>query len=212
MNQNQAITPFAMRCTQEQFESVEDELNQMGYDTILAVNFTTFPYLTIWTDKIITSKCREFLVNMNTPIHEAWDKPLFLKMAGKPDPESRELIGYKINPDFDLSYGDLEGLLRCEFYDMHNDIWELKDCEGQGSEFFVRAVELGIVGEGKWLIPVYREEENSTATNPLTTVNFGNPIDESWQATLLNEKNLDWLPPVVRGTYEQQKGDIPCGQ
>jgi len=64
----------------------------------------------------------------------------------------------------------------------------------------------------KWLIPVYREEENSTATNPLTTVNFGNPIDESWQATLLNEKNLDWLPPVVRGTYEQQKGDIPCGQ
>lgn len=177
MHQNQVITPFAMRCTQEQFESVEDELNQMGYDTILAVNFTTFPYLTIWTDKIITSKCREFLVNMNTPIHEAWDKPLFLKMAGKPDAESRELLGYKRNPELDITAEQLPCIIGGTSLEKDGlYFWE----GTYDSEPFIRAQSLGIVGEGKWLVPVYKNQEKGTRS-------FG---------------SLRHL------TYEQQKGGV----
>lgn len=174
-----APTPFAMRCTQEQFESVEDELNQMGYDTILAVNFTTFPYLTIWTDKIITSKCREFLVNMNTPIHEAWDKPLFLKMAGKPDAESRELLGYKRNPELNITAEELAVLLRCG-YDEKDGLFIWINSKYNQDHIFERAYTLGIVGEGKWLVPVYKNQEKEVRS-------FG---------------SLRHL------TYEQQKGGV----
>lgn len=190
---NTAITPFAMRCTQEQFDDVKEEL--AVYRRIYMIyDFNRYPVLL--SDKNGVTNTGEWYCDDNSLPLLDWDKELFLKMAGKPDAESRELLGYKRNPEFDITYKDIGALLRAEFYDFHiSDIWEIEDCKGAGSEFFRRALQLGIVGEGKWLVPVYREDE----TEPELSV-----VDQLRKMGII----VDTSVSLRHLTYEQQKGGV----
>ena len=159
MNQNQAITPFAMRCTQEQFDDVKEELIQMGYDVSTACAFGTYNYLKIRSKTMVSSCHYSNIEVLNIPFSDHWDKSLFLKMAGKPDAESRELLGYKRNPELDITAEELAVLLRCG-YDEKDGLFIWINSKYNQDHIFERAQSLGIVGEGKWLVPVYRETEH----------------------------------------------------
>lgn len=149
-------TPFAMRCTQEQFDDTKEELKE--YVSMRAItSFDEYPVLIFDEIKFCTN-CMEtdsWIIRNKIPVLD-WDKSLFLKMAGKPDPESRELNGYKRNPDFDITVEQLAGLLGGTSLEKDGlYFWE----GTYYSQPFLRSVQLGIVGEGKWLVPVYKQEE-----------------------------------------------------
>lgn len=161
MNQNQAITPFAMRCTQEQFDDVKEELKeyQAGY---WIFSFIDYPILLL-TDCGVTNT-NDATCTENNIIIGDWDKSLFLKMAGKPDPDSRELIGYKRNPKMDVTNEQLGKLLDCEIFEYNGFIWSGGKSWISPIPAYIRAVELNIVGEDKILVPVYREEATESNT------------------------------------------------
>lgn len=151
------ITPFAMRCTQEQFDDVKEELKeyQIGY---WIFSFIDYPILLL-TDGGVTNTNESTCAEQNIIVGD-WDKSLFLKMAGKPDPESRELIGYKRNSQFYITAKQLAGLIGCSEREQDGLFFLCRDVYDSlaNDEFIARAIALGIVGEGKWLVPVYREE------------------------------------------------------
>ena len=156
MNQPTTPTiPFAMRCTQEQFDDVKEELEK--YQRIYSIfDFTRYPVLLLdnaWVTNTGEWYCRD----THTHLHH-WDKSLFLKMAGKPDPESRELIGYKINPKMDITNEQLGKLLDCEIFEYNGFIWSGGKSWISPIPAYIRAVELNIVGEDKILVPVYATE------------------------------------------------------
>lgn len=155
------ITPFAMRCTQEQFDDVKEELEK--YQRIYSIfDFTRYPVLLL--DNAGVTNTGEWYCR-DTPTHlHHWDKSLFLKMAGKPDPESRELIGYKRNPKMDVTNEQLGKLLDCEIFEYNGFIWSGGKSWISPIPAYIRAVELNIVGEDKILVPVYREEATESNT------------------------------------------------
>ena len=158
MNQPTTPTiPFAMRCTQEQFDDVKEELEE--YKRIYWIlDFTRYPVLL--SDKNGVTNTGEWYCKDNSLPPHNWDKSLFLKMAGKTDPESRELIGYKINTDSPITAKELGRLLDCSHVEMNGlFFWEIHIRLGEViSGYLNRAITLGIVGEGKWLVPVYATE------------------------------------------------------
>lgn len=161
MNQNQAITPFAMRCTQEQFDDVKEELKE--YQDVKDIDsFDIFNVLYFNGSCVTNIKDTDVVFAFsNLSLIEAWDKPLFLKMAGKPDAESRELLGYKRNPELDITAEELAVLLRCG-YDEKDGLFIWINSKYNQDHIFERAYTLGIVGEGKWLVPVYKTQEKGT--------------------------------------------------
>ncbi len=214
MEKNTPTTPFAMRCTQEQFDDVKEELGK--YKRIYAiVSFYGFQIL-ILRGKSVTNVNKEFCDAEEIPIIPVWDKSLFLKMAGKPDPESRELIGYKINPEFDITAEELAVLLRCG-YDEKDGLFLWTGSKYNQDHILARAERLGIVGEGKWLVPVYRE--TVPVKTPLEALELMK--DRMYQhlqnengSTLLIDELRDLGLTVhteavgggrITGTYEQQK-------
>lgn len=143
-------TPFAMRCTQEQFDDVKEELKeyQAGY---WIFSFIDYPILLL-TDCGVTNT-NDATCTENNIIIGDWDKSLFLKMAGKPQ---KELIGYKRNPDSPITAKELGRLLNCSRREINGLFFSVIDFDL--SSAYSRAIELGIVGEGKWLVPVYAPE------------------------------------------------------
>ena len=150
-------TPFAMRCTQEQFDDVKEELEE--YQKIYCIfPFNDYPVLHL-DEEGVTNIGERYCQYSSIPLYD-WDKSLFLKMAGKVEPESRELIGYKINTDSPITAKELGRLLDCSHVEMNGlFFWEIHIRLGEViSGYLNRAQELGIVGEGKWLVPVYEPE------------------------------------------------------
>ena len=143
-------TPFAMRCTQEQFDDVKEELEE--YQKFYAI-FPFYDYPVLHLDKEgVTNVGERYCQYNSTPLYN-WDKSLFLKMAGKP--EQKELIGYKRNSELPITPRELGMFLNFSWGEK-NGLFYRKD--ELNTQSFLRAITLGIVGEGKWLIPVYEPE------------------------------------------------------
>jgi len=145
-----------MRCTQEQFDDVKEELKE--YQDVKDIDsFDIFNVLYFNGSYVTNIKDTDVVFAFsNLSLIDAWDKSLFLKMAGKPDAESRELLGYKRNPEFPITAEQLP----CIIGGTSLEKGGLYFWEGTyESEPFLRACKLGIVGEGKWLVPVYKNQE-----------------------------------------------------
>ncbi len=151
-------TPFAMRCTQEQFDDVKEELKE--YQRIIEIDsFDIFNVLYFNGSYIMNISDKDVIFKRgNLSLVPVWDKSLFLKMAGKPESESRELIGYKINPKMDITNEQLGKLLDCEIFEYNGFIWSGGKSWISPIPAYIRAVELNIVGEDKILVPVYATE------------------------------------------------------
>jgi len=191
-------TPFAMRCTQEQFDDVKEELEK--YREIGSIDpFDFYNILFVDDTKVLNlSENDSWLRNHNVPIVETWDKSLFLKMAGKPESESRELIGYKRNPKMDVTNEQLGKLLDCEIFEYNGFIWSGGKSWISPIPAYIRAVELNIVGEDKILVPVYREEE--------TEIDFERELD-------LSDKLFGVItPPEIKKKKVQIFQDVKNGK
>ena len=128
-----------------------------------------------------------------------------VKMAGKPQ---MELIGYKINPESPITAYELSCLLNCGM-NIENGLFFWKDHykESELSDPVGRALALGIVGEGKWLVPVYKQKE--TEHIPFVPPHPFNDQYRSMDTSPIPEHYFkQHLSDVTRitGTYEQQKG------
>ena len=208
---NNPITPFAMRCTQEQFDDVKEELRK--YQRVYMIfDFGHYPVL--FLDEAGVTNTREWYCKANSlPLYD-WDKSLFLKMAGKPEPESRELIGYKRNSELGINLKHLCFILGCHPLENPDGLFFWGNNFKESKEY-IRSCELGIVGEGKWLVPVYGQEEKTWEQISKENLELAMRVPElSEPSSLLNPDNWRIAAPRtesvgggrITGTYEQQKG------
>ena len=73
--------PIAMRCTQEQFDSIKDKINLNINDI---VNFEHYPYLVNLTwNRSIVSNIKNPLIGVITEIIETFDAEYFLDCCGR---------------------------------------------------------------------------------------------------------------------------------
>lgn len=149
-------TPFAMRCTQEQFESIREEIEKNGGRIVSISDFewTIFPYLTnSFNDTLL--EFGSTVVTEGRTVYETFDKKILFKCCGW---EEKELIGYKINPESPITAEELGRLLNCSRREVNGLFFSVIDFDL--SSAYSRADQLGIVGEGKWLVPVYKQKES----------------------------------------------------
>jgi hypothetical protein len=72
--------PIAMRCTQEQFDSIKDRIN---ISIISISNFDWWPYLAFFKDNVVTNSKIEYLHTAGIEeIHETFNADIFLEACG----------------------------------------------------------------------------------------------------------------------------------
>jgi hypothetical protein len=107
--------PIAMRCTQEQFDSIKDRIN---ISIISISNFDWWPYLAFFQDNVVTNSKIEYLHTAGIEeIHETFNADIFLEACGveveKPIIQTRIMGGewsdvlyqecYRVKPKTDYS-------------------------------------------------------------------------------------------------------------
>lgn len=149
---------IAMRCDKAQFESIKDDLIELGCEIdSLSTAWTTHCYLVNNLGahkKIISNVTEHEKFNYNRTSYETFDPQIFLAACGKEQVE-RKIKGYKRNPNMDVKAEQLAKLLMC--CPKEKDglfFWDIFWNEGDALDL---AQSYNIIGEDKLLVPVYED-------------------------------------------------------
>lgn len=182
--------PIAMRCTQEQFETLINDILKRGGSVVNgeSSNCDFLPYFTNNIDGVYLqfgSIYDSAIHDFNRTVYETFDRNIFLEACGWKDAE-RKIIGYKRNPKMDVTARQLAYLLNCSFTEKGDLFFWLDSYLGfiAQVEYITRAKSLNIIGEDKMLVPVYEEEE--PITDKTYTIDEYNTFNEM-QKLALNE-------------------------
>lgn len=174
--------PIAMRCTQEQYETVKDEIVKRGGKIKSIRNWNSFPYLTNNINGVsfeFGNTYDDWRLIYHRTVYETFDRNIFLEACGW----GRKIIGYKRNPNMDVTACQLAALLGC--VNTEEDglfFWGWAAKHG----IVTRAQSLNIIGEDKMLVPVYEEEKELPSTDKTYTLEQYNTFNEM-QKLALNE-------------------------
>ena len=154
--------PIAMRCNQEQFETVKDEIVKRGGKIVSVYNssWDSRPYLTNNFNGVsfeFGNTFDEYKSGYNRTVYETFDKDIFLEACGW----GRKIKGYKRNPKMDVTARQLAYLLNCSFTEKGGLFFWVDSYLGfiAQVEYITRAQSLNIIGKDKILVPVYEEEQ-----------------------------------------------------
>lgn len=152
--------PIAMRCTQEQFERVKEEIEKKG-GLILCINPNWEHSNWLVNDYNCKPNCfTNFhqIIPEHRVLYETFDKKILFESCGWEWEEPKgKLIGYKLNTDMDVTKKQLSVLLDGEIFENNGFIWSGGEDWIKSVPSYNRAVELNIIGEDKMLVPVYEE-------------------------------------------------------
>lgn len=124
--------PIAMRCTQEQFEDIREELKEIQ-STDSMFSLLDFPYLTNYYNYVFNiGSIRNNMIQNKVEIYEQWDKNIFLEACGiETKPTLEEVKEY---------FKDAK-IVRCAYtekeYDITKDI--VGDIREDYKEFWIKA-------------------------------------------------------------------------
>lgn len=143
--------PIAMRCDEAQFESIKDQLIELGCVIVdIGNHWDKLCYLVNNYNGVIFHISNTVADTNDTygrTNYETFDPEIFLAACGK----ERKIIGYKRNPNMDVTAKQLSALLKCSSEEKDGLFyWHI-------SPALDRAKSLNIIGEDKLLIPVYEE-------------------------------------------------------
>ena len=175
--------PVAMRCNQEQYETLKDEIVKRGGKIKSIRNWNSFPYLTNNINGVsfeFGNTYDDWRLIYHRTVYETFDRNIFLEACGW----GRKIKGYKRNPKMDVTAEQLAALLECSGYEENGLFLWGEDVDREG--IVDCAQSLNIIGEDKMLVPVYEEEKELPSTDKTYTLKQYNTFNEM-QKLALNE-------------------------
>jgi len=107
MNQNQAITPFAMRCTEEEFESVREELSKRGGTIVDPLLWNKYPYLVNnFANLQYQVSCSKSDAGWGRTVFESFDREILMEYCGGKAWKEESFVEPRITGTYEQQKGE----------------------------------------------------------------------------------------------------------